>query len=616
MSDSSRTQAWTGEMPSVVDRPSIPGYEILDELGRGGMGVVFKARQLSTDRLVALKLIRDAALAGPRERGRFRIEADATRRLQHPNVVTVYEVGEYFGQPYLAMELIEGGSLADLIRSGPLPVRYATEIVYALSRAMALAHDQKIVHRDLKPANILMAAVRDRSAANPIDQVPSRSSRGPSAEIRTPKITDFGLAKKLDSESTAWTQDGAILGTANYMAPEQAAGRSAELGPAVDIYALGAILYELLTGRPPFRAESWAQTLDLVLRQEPSLPTRLRPDVPLDLETICLKCLEKQPDRRYATALALADDLAGVLKGEAIAAVAPSATERLTRMAAAEGFQIYGEIGRGPGTIVFRGTSGPLKQPIALKVYVDSSLPREDWEARLRKGAEAWSALTHPQVLLIQRSGYIQDTPFVVMEHVPQGSLSSLLAGKPLSFRQSLPLLVHIADVICYMHRQGVVHGNLKPSNVLLAADGIPRVADLWATSGNTTPLDATATGLRYLAPEVLDDSHREPRPYTDIYGIGLLLYETLTGRPAVADDSPSDILECVRRGDPLPPSQINPAVPPALDQFCLRCLRKNPWRRFVRAYDVLARLRYFRDDVGLEASAGDMRSVPRRPIV
>src|SRR5207248_4524577 len=315
-----------------ADRPTVPGYEILGELGRGGMGVVYQARQLSPERLVALKLIRDGALASPQERARFRIEAEAAARVRHAHVVEIYAVGEHQGRPYFAMEFAAGGSLDKHLAGRPQDSTPAAELVRTLALAVQHAHSEKVIHRDLKPANVLLTAegAEDRRGQGPA--LPLRPP-APSAVNFCPKITDFGLAKRLYTDSTAWTQDGAVLGTASYMAPEQAAGRVNDIGPAVDVYALGAILYELLTGRPPFQAESWDQTVQQVLHDEPAAPARLQPGVPHDLETVCLKCLEKEPGRRYASAGELADDLGRFLDGKPVAAVPLSALARLARLA-------------------------------------------------------------------------------------------------------------------------------------------------------------------------------------------------------------------------------------------------------------------------------------------
>ncbi len=272
-------------VPSA-DRPAPTGYEILGVLGRGGMGVVYRARQIALKRVVALKMIRGGE-AGADALARFRVEAEAVARLRHPHIVQVYEVGEYEGSPYFSMEFVAGGSLRDQLDGTPwLPAR-AAALIETLARAMEAAHRAGIVHRDLKPRNVLLDV---------------------GAGTTAPKIADFGLAKRLDDDA-AQTLTGAVLGTPSYMAPEQASGRPREVGPAADVYALGAILYELLTGRPPFRGATVLETLDQVRHTEPVAVRQLQPKTPRDLETICLKCLAKDPRRRYASAAELADDL-------------------------------------------------------------------------------------------------------------------------------------------------------------------------------------------------------------------------------------------------------------------------------------------------------------------
>jgi WD40 repeat protein len=282
---------------------TVTGYEILSELGRGGMGVVYEARQLKLNRVVALKMILGGAHAGPAELLRFRTEAEAVASLHHPNIVQIYDVDEQNGQPYFALEFVDGGSLEDLLKGTPLSARRAAEFIETLARAMHAAHGVGIVHRDLKPANVLLT------------------------HDGQPKITDFGLAKRLGSE-TGQTQSGAIVGTPSYMAPEQAAGKIGAIGPAADVYALGAILYEMVTGRPPFKAETPLDTVMQVLDDEAVRPRRLNSKVPLDLETISLKCLAKEPARRYPSARALAEDLRRFLDGEPIQARAMSLVGR------------------------------------------------------------------------------------------------------------------------------------------------------------------------------------------------------------------------------------------------------------------------------------------------
>jgi tetratricopeptide (TPR) repeat protein len=294
--------------------PAPPGYEVLEELGRGGMGVVYKARQTALRRLVALKVIGSGAWAGPGEVVRFRAEAEAVARLQHPNIVQVYEIGEHDGRPFFSLEYVDGGSLADRLDGTPLAPPAAAELVRTMALAMHAAHERGIVHRDLKPANVLLAACGLATLAKP-------------QAAFVPKIADFGLAKRLGDDS-GLTQTGTVLGTPSYMAPEQAGGHVHQVGPAADTYALGAILYELLAGRPPFRGATPLDTLQQVKSQPPVAPTRLQPQVPRDLETICLKCLEKEPHKRYPSARGLADDLQHFLAGEPILARPATLLER------------------------------------------------------------------------------------------------------------------------------------------------------------------------------------------------------------------------------------------------------------------------------------------------
>jgi predicted Ser/Thr protein kinase len=293
--------------PGEIGR--IGGYRVVQVLGSGGMGVVYQAWQQRPKRLVALKMSRT------RQRlDRLLSETEIVARLQHPHIVPVYEVGEHNGLPYFTMEFLEGGSLAQKLTAAPLAGREVAELVETLARAVQFANDRGFVHRDLKPANVLLT--RDG----------------------VPKIGDFGLARQFepdpDCPSPGYrTESGAILGTPSYMAPEQAAGQTKDAGPAADVWALGAILYECLTGRPPFQAASVLETLELVRSQDPVLPTRLQPKAPRDLETICLECLQKEPSRRYAAAGELADDLRRFLDGKPIRARPASLWERIWKWA-------------------------------------------------------------------------------------------------------------------------------------------------------------------------------------------------------------------------------------------------------------------------------------------
>lgn len=325
----------------------MPGYELLDELGRGGMGVVYRARQTRLNRQVALKMILAGEYASVDSRLRFLAEAEVVAKLQHPNIVQLYEFNVYNGVPYFSLEYVDGGALDRKLARQPLPVDQAAALIETLARAMHFAHEQGVIHRDLKPGNILLQKrpAGSNHSVPPSVSGSSSSKRGAHSDTTfgsfscqihdswfLPKITDFGLAKSVTSHP-ALTQSGAVMGTPSYMAPEQAAGKTHEIHEAADTYALGAILYECLTGRPPFKSTNPVDTMIQVVQEEPVPPRRLEPHIPRDLETICLKCLHKDPAKRYTDTRALADDLTRFLAGDPIQARPVSGFERTARWA-------------------------------------------------------------------------------------------------------------------------------------------------------------------------------------------------------------------------------------------------------------------------------------------
>jgi serine/threonine protein kinase/tetratricopeptide (TPR) repeat protein len=320
----------TDERRKAPRLPVVPGYKLLGVLGRGGMGVVYRARQEGLDRIVALKMILAGEHAGPQQLARFQAEAQAVAQLQHSNIVQIYEVGKHEELPYFSLEFVDGGSLAEKLDHKPQPAQTAAELIETLARAMHYAHQHGIVHRDLKPANVLLQT----SESGLQIQKPAPESAPQSAishlQSAVPKITDFGLAKRLEGDSSQ-TRTGTIMGSPSYMAPEQARGEAKEVGPPADVHALGAMLYEMLTGRPPYLAATAMDTVMAVLKEEPVPPSRLQPRIPRDIETICLKCLQKEPEKRYISAAALADDLRRFLNGEPIEARPVSSAERLWR---------------------------------------------------------------------------------------------------------------------------------------------------------------------------------------------------------------------------------------------------------------------------------------------
>ena len=372
--DLTNALAGRGTEPKVrsPEYPIIPGYEMLGELGRGGMGVVYRARQVRLNRPCALKMILAGHLAGDRAGVRFLAEAEAAARLRHPNIVQIHALGECDGRPFLEMEFVEGGSLAQRLDGTPWLPCPAAELIRTLARALEAMHGAGIVHRDLKPANILLEA------------------------DGTPKIADFGLARSIGVDS-GLTGTEEILGTPSYMAPEQARGGK-HAGPLADVYALGAILYELSTGRPPFKAATVLGTLDLVKSAEPVSPRRLQPGLPRDLDTVCLKCLEKEPDRRYTSAAALAEDLRRFLDGEPIQARPTTAAE-----------QFWKWCGRNRGVATASATAAALLVFLAIGASIAAWKNQQAWnaEARQRERAEARSRESRDLAETLDRKLYI-----------------------------------------------------------------------------------------------------------------------------------------------------------------------------------------------------------------
>ncbi len=406
------TGGWTGPPAGKVATggpvAGPPGYTILGRLGGGGMGEVFRARHEKLGRVVALKLIRGATLAAVE---RFGIEAQAVARLQHPNIVQIYEVGEDEGRPFLSLEYVAGGSLDQALQDSPRPARQVAEMVRAMAAAVHHAHGRGIIHRDLKPANVLLADPTDPHAPGPV-----------------PKITDFGIARLSDADS-AMTREGDILGTPAYMAPEQAEGRVDRIGPATDVYSLGVILYEMMTGGVPFRGLDAIQTLLLVRTQDPVAPRRLNPKLPRDLETICLRCLAKEPGRRYASASDLADDLGRWLEGRPILARPVGALARLGLWARRR--PAIAALSAAVAAVAMAGLGTVVAVEVRARRAAERSAARE--AARFDVAAEAIGTF-HSEVsqdLLLKQKGFA-DTRVALLKQARDfyARLGALLAGQ------------------------------------------------------------------------------------------------------------------------------------------------------------------------------------------
>lgn len=421
--------------PGLPERPTVPGYEILGELGRGGMGIVYAARQLGLNRTVALKMILNGSHAGPKLLARFRAEAAAIARLQHPNIVQIHDVGEAAGRPYFVLEFVTGGSLAQHLKSKPQPVRPAAQLIETLARAIHAAHTNGVIHRDLKPANILLETVVE----DPHGTTRNHGLR--TTDYGLPKITDFGLAK-CDSgdgdmpDQGGPTVTGELLGTPSYMAPEQAMVPRQPIGPAADVYALGAILYELLTGRPPFIGGTPLSTVLQVLHNEPVSVTSLQPNVPRDLETICLKCLRKDPRKRYGSALELAEDVQRFLRDEPIRARPVMPVERIWRWVRRHPV---------PAGLLAAGLLAPVVALIALSLL----------SARLVRSNALESAAQQAELLEEATREYSRNVQRVVQANYP---VNKTVPPTPNTVPLSIPatFLHDVGEQLARMSRTGI----------------------------------------------------------------------------------------------------------------------------------------------------------------
>jgi serine/threonine protein kinase len=566
--------------------PSIPGYDIVSELGRGAMGIVYKAWQQRAKRHVALKVIRDGFLAGPEHRRRFKIEAEAAAQFEHPNLIRIYEIGEHRGLMYFSMELGEGGSLDKVLAGKPLTAREAAELARTLAEAVHYAHEKQIIHRDLKPGNIVLTL-----------------------DAR-PMITDFGLAKRLDSE-TVQTPSLAVMGTASYMPPEQAKGQSKEVSFTADVYSLGTILYEMLTGNPPFKAANFAATVQLVINQEPLPLKYVQVNVPEDLETICLKCLEKDPFLRYPRADALAEDLRRFLADEPLPGAGSPEWDRWCRWARRAGYELEREVGRGLLGIVFKARHVEMDRVVALKVIHRDVYDRYFVHARrFRHETIRLARLVHPNIVTILDVAEQDQHYYYTMPFGDSGNLDTRMLGRAQPDNVAAQIVLTLAQALHFAHQQGIVHGDLKPTNILIDPDGVPMLTDFQLASfiaGDPSENEAEATlrARTYLAPEHLEGVSRDwngrstrPRrplsPATDVFGLGSLLYELLTGCPPFQGATPLETLQRVISHDPYPPSKLELDISSFLESICLKCLQKDPQSRYVNAEDLATDLARF----------------------
>ncbi len=519
----------SGERPPPAPRSveRVGDYELLERIAQGGMGVVYKARDTKLKRYVALKMIKSGERADAEDVKRFRREAKAAARLDHPNIVPVYEAGEHAGLLFFAMALVEGKSLAHRLARGPLPPREAAALVRAVAEAVAHAHARGVIHRDLKPSNILL---------------------DPDGR---PRVTDFGIARCSGVDVSLRTVTGAMLGTPGYMAPEQVAGRLNEIGPASDVFGLGAVLYAALLAQPPFAATNLAETLSHVLTDGPVPPRQLNPSVPADLEVICLKCLRKRPAERYGSAGMLAEELRRFLGGEALGAPPSGAVRAGGRFG---DYELLEELARGSVGVVFKARQRSSGRTVALKMIRAGELAIPEEVQHLRAESDALARLEHPGIVSVLEVG----EGYYAMEFVEGKRLTKMLARGPLPPESAAKLTREVAEAVAHAHERGVFHNNLGPDNILLDLDGRLRVIDFGAAKAG----------------------RNEAGPATDVEALGRLLHTLLFGHPPVPGANLS--------------GRLGVSVPNDLKTICRNCLEGGRSRRYATGQAVADDLRRF----------------------
>ncbi len=552
-------------------------YELLDRLGKGGMGIVYRARDTKLDRLVAVKLLLTDLEGDSETRERFLREARAAGELNHRNIIKVYDFGEDGGRAFIVMELLEGVSLNEFLKAHPdLALDRKLQIMTAVCEGLAFSHSRSIVHRDLKPANFFIT------------------------KSRQVKVLDFGLARVASSNLT---RSGLVFGTPDYMSPEQVRGKIVD--ERSDIFSLGAVFYQMLSGRKPFAAKALPEVMRKVLTDEPAPLAHV--EAPPSLARIVMRSLQKDPLKRYQSVTELLTDLGGVDPDEAAETESEAGEPRHI-----DRYQIIERVGEGGMGVVYRARDPVLDRDVAIKsMQVDFGID-QDARVRFQHEARAAARLQHPNIVTIYEFGEKDDSPFLIMEFLGGQDLEGLMkSDRALSLIGKLDIVAQLCDGLAFAHEQGVVHRDIKPGNVRVLDDGTVKLLDFGIAKVQNTEATAGAFAgsAGYASPEQLSLEPVDAR--SDLFSVGVLTYELLTGRQPFTGESGAAIAYQVLNEEPPSLRDVSPQLPEALEPIITRVLDKKPDQRYATASDVAEALRAVSRQI-TEANAATGGSAPR----
>ena len=548
------------QKPPPAPAKRLGRYELLDRLGKGGMGIVYRARDTKLDRPVAVKVLLGNLADDDETRERFLREARAAGELNHHNIIQIYDFGEDGGRAFIVMELLEGANLNELLKDHPdLALDTKLQIMTGVCEGLAFSHSRSIIHRDLKPGNLFVT--KDRQV----------------------KVLDFGLARIASSKLT---RTGLVFGTPDYMSPEQVRGKVVD--ERSDIFSLGAVFYQVLSGRKPFAAKALPEVMRKVLTEEPAPLTQA--DAPPSLARVVTRALQKDPLKRYQKVEELLADLRGVDPDEPVDAAAPEGEPRQI-----DRYQILERVGRGGMGVVYRARDPVLDRDVAIKSMLVDFGVDQDARGRFQQEARAAARLQHPNIVTIYEFGEQDDSPYLIMEFLGGDDLEGLMQrDPPLSLEHRLDIVAQLCDGLAFAHEQGVVHRDIKPGNVRVLEDGSVKLLDFGIATVQkadaTSGMGTFAGSAGYASPEQLSMEHVDAR--SDLFSVGVLAYELMTGRQPFTGDSPPAVAYQVLNEEPPTLRSIAPQMPEALETVITRALQKKPDQRWGSAQELGDRFR------------------------